>query len=488
MADGLEEKPSGVSFSSVEVVAFGGFGLFFAWMFISFFWLFCEFPPQATTATRDFSQLFVFAAVPVGYGLLHLLTKNPAFNVFDTRVKVLECVLAVLTPVTALSMYSGLQLPLAFACAANACAGIAAAGLQLSWLDVISRLKTEHYNRACGLALFIGGLLFSFVAFSPGFLQPVFAVVFVVLSVVLLAYASAHAERNEERAPLESVADTWRFAKEIEPSFLMFGVVFGLTFVFLFNSGTDQVALGLIASLVGALAAVVLSIADKQFSITVYQRALVVVTVCACVIVPFVEEAAQVALSCVVTAAWGLFTAVNYGYVVRKCVVAWDAPLFRQASLRLVFPALGFALGWGLAAVVTICFGAHSSAFLVVRLAAAVLLVAAIMVFFPSGEHHTADGRSPDGVTVQTTVVALDKTDTELFEERCAAVAKLYQLSPRETEILGYLARGRNAAYIQEELVISPHTVKSHIYNIYRKLDIHSQQKLMDFVEDFPLD
>jgi len=67
-------------------------------------------------------------------------------------------------------------------------------------------------------------------------------------------------------------------------------------------------------------------------------------------------------------------------------------------------------------------------------------------------------------------------------------VAKLYQLSPRETEIIALLAKGRNAAYIQEALVISPHTVKSHIYNIYRKLDIHSQQKLMDFVEDFPLE
>ena len=43
-----------------------------------------------------------------------------------------------------------------------------------------------------------------------------------------------------------------------------------------------------------------------------------------------------------------------------------------------------------------------------------------------------------------------------------------------------------NAAYIQNKLTISPHTVKSHIYSIYRKLDIHSQQKLMDFVEDYP--
>ena len=63
----------------------------------------------------------------------------------------------------------------------------------------------------------------------------------------------------------------------------------------------------------------------------------------------------------------------------------------------------------------------------------------------------------------------------------------MFELSPRETDILGYLARGRNAAYLKDKLNISPHTVKSHIYSIYRKFDIHSQQKLMDFIEEYPL-
>jgi DNA-binding CsgD family transcriptional regulator len=67
-------------------------------------------------------------------------------------------------------------------------------------------------------------------------------------------------------------------------------------------------------------------------------------------------------------------------------------------------------------------------------------------------------------------------------------IAGLYSLSPRESDVLRYLAKGRNANYIQKELVISPHTAKSHIYNIYRKLDIHSQQKLMDFVEEYPIE
>ena len=45
------------------------------------------------------------------------------------------------------------------------------------------------------------------------------------------------------------------------------------------------------------------------------------------------------------------------------------------------------------------------------------------------------------------------------------------------------LAKGRNAAYVQKELVISEGTVRTHMRNIYRKLDVHSQQELMDLVD-----
>lgn len=486
VADEISDNP--INLSSMELLTMGGFALFFSWMFIVFYWLFCEFPPDLPVSIRDFSQMFVFAAVPIGYVAIHLLSKNLKFNVFALPVRVGEVVCAVLLPIVALIMYQGVVIPLAMVCVLNFLIGFSAAGMKLSWLDVCSRLEITRYSRVTGISLFFGGLLFTMVSFSPHMLQPVFAIVFIVLSMALLSYATAHAPRNDERAPLESMANTWRFTKEIEPSFFVFGVVFGMTFVFLFNNGSEWVLLGLIATLVGSLAVAFLSIADKQAPITTYQRILVVITVVACISVPFVPEHGQLALSCVVTASWAMFMAINYGYIIKKCVVAWEAPLFRQAPLRLAIPAFGFACGWAAAALITVYAGAHSEPFHYLRLVVAILLVTTVMVFFPSKAHHPVDGLSPDEVKVQTTVVAVDRTEQELFEERCAAVAKLYQLSPRETEILGYLAKGRNAAYIQEALTISPHTVKSHIYNIYRKLDIHSQQKLMDFVEDFPLD
>lgn len=70
------------------------------------------------------------------------------------------------------------------------------------------------------------------------------------------------------------------------------------------------------------------------------------------------------------------------------------------------------------------------------------------------------------------------------FRGKCETVANTFLLSRRETEILFFLAKGHNAAYIQEKLYISEGTAKTHIRHIYRKCDVHNQQDLMRMVED----
>jgi LuxR family transcriptional regulator of csgAB operon len=45
-------------------------------------------------------------------------------------------------------------------------------------------------------------------------------------------------------------------------------------------------------------------------------------------------------------------------------------------------------------------------------------------------------------------------------------------LTPRETEILAMVAVGGKNEEIAEKLCISPHTVKTHIYNIFKKIDV----------------
>lgn len=62
-------------------------------------------------------------------------------------------------------------------------------------------------------------------------------------------------------------------------------------------------------------------------------------------------------------------------------------------------------------------------------------------------------------------------------------LADRHGLTPREIEVFALLSRGRNAEFIQNTLFISNHTVKTHIYNIYRKMDIHSLQELLDLID-----
>ena len=66
----------------------------------------------------------------------------------------------------------------------------------------------------------------------------------------------------------------------------------------------------------------------------------------------------------------------------------------------------------------------------------------------------------------------------------CATLAERYGLSPRETEVFYYLAKGRGIEHIQNKLFISSHTVKTHTYNIYRKMNVGSREELLDIIED----
>jgi DNA-binding CsgD family transcriptional regulator len=71
-------------------------------------------------------------------------------------------------------------------------------------------------------------------------------------------------------------------------------------------------------------------------------------------------------------------------------------------------------------------------------------------------------------------------TDRGRWQRRLLALSEESRLSPREREVFYLLAKGRNAEHVSKTLFISPHTAKTHIYRIYRKLDVNTQQELID--------
>ena len=57
-------------------------------------------------------------------------------------------------------------------------------------------------------------------------------------------------------------------------------------------------------------------------------------------------------------------------------------------------------------------------------------------------------------------------------------------LSPRETEILLHLSRGKSYSMIADELFINKETVRTHIKNIYHKLDVNSRDEAIKAARD----
>lgn len=64
-------------------------------------------------------------------------------------------------------------------------------------------------------------------------------------------------------------------------------------------------------------------------------------------------------------------------------------------------------------------------------------------------------------------------------------MARQYQLTAKEQQIIGMYAYGRSAPFIAEELVVSVNTVKSHLANAYQKIGVHSRQELISLLAEF---
>lgn len=76
-----------------------------------------------------------------------------------------------------------------------------------------------------------------------------------------------------------------------------------------------------------------------------------------------------------------------------------------------------------------------------------------------------------------------DAADAQSVTAHMNRIAAHFKLTPRELTVLRLLAAGRNANAISEKLFISYNTVKTHIYNIYRKTGVSRRQELLDLIE-----
>lgn len=77
-----------------------------------------------------------------------------------------------------------------------------------------------------------------------------------------------------------------------------------------------------------------------------------------------------------------------------------------------------------------------------------------------------------------------NQTEKDALFRACELVGEENSLSPRQTELMLYLARGRSTGYIANALSLSENTIKSYRKALYATLGVHNKQQLIDLVED----
>lgn len=174
----------------------------------------------------------------------------------------------------------------------------------------------------------------------------------------------------------------------------------------------------------------------------------------------------------------------------------------RRFALRQIPSWVGFFIGCLLAYAAAFVFRLDSESLYLFTCVFVVVIVVAFSVY---GGDESKTKRRLDSlidVAAQKATEAVSKPEevevipsastcdggepfySEGFQDRCEEVSRKYSLTPRETEVFALLAKGRNAEYIAGQLMVTPATIKSHIYHIYQKLGVNSQQRLMDLVDE----
>lgn len=85
------------------------------------------------------------------------------------------------------------------------------------------------------------------------------------------------------------------------------------------------------------------------------------------------------------------------------------------------------------------------------------------------------DGGAPISASVAAKILQQVRTqDSKNLATRDDLVSK-FEITNRELDILNCIIKDYTEQQIAEELFISPHTVRTHVKNIYKKLHVHSR-------------
>lgn len=98
--------------------------------------------------------------------------------------------------------------------------------------------------------------------------------------------------------------------------------------------------------------------------------------------------------------------------------------------------------------------------------------------------HEVLEGGAPMSPMIATKTLQMMVSGYQPSQKMILSADPETQLTTREIEILELLSSGLKNATVAEKLFISPATVKKHIENIYRKLQLNSRVELVNWYKN----
>ncbi len=472
------------------VLAAIGFGLMIGWDIVGLYA-----PASPLLFYDDITQAFVLCAIGVtamaiAYVVYIRLSSYILAHCLRFAVIATLCGQAVVLCAFA-HMVS--DIPMAFDILAWMLFGCSKGAICLVWCAYLSSLPTKHTGIAVGCGGVLGSVLFLCVfaatplAFS---LIGIALLPIASLAVLFLLFKGIPAEKlraDDYRRPLSTLSRSAALSNGAH------GAVYGFITFYVCLMGPHAATIVGTSGIIGCFFVVVLmKLAPKlNFDNGIVQRMAQPVIVVGLLLIPFLDGSHLIWCGCLVNMALAFVNIATWGTVSMENHEFHLQPVFRFASRQAPL-WVGFAAGAIITTVSSMTAHGSSGPSNVIALA----LVAVVVVSFSFyGADDSATKHQLEALMTLDEVPEEDAEGTRSpeaphggdarpsFDARCAEVCERYGLSPREREVFALLARGRNAKIIQEELCVSASTAKTHIYRIYRKIGINSQQLLIDTVE-----
>lgn len=198
----------------------------------------------------------------------------------------------------------------------------------------------------------------------------------------------------------------------------------------------------------------------------------------AILLLPFLQSPYPSLLYAFASGAWKLMLLVLL-YLVAITPARSRRELLVGLALACALPRVGLSVGSFMANSLNISI---ESEFMRLTAIAVVFLYVLLMVvwFINSHERKQAENRANDMDEMLKRHAASQEDVRDL---RLEAIAVKAELTNRERDVLMMMARGRDLAYICDELCLSRNTVKGYQKSIYAKLGVHSKQEIIDLAD-----